>query len=62
MTLASDPKTPLSVYTGEFVIRAQIVSPSGNHLAQGKLPYQACDRNECMPPKTISVPIDVIAN
>jgi hypothetical protein len=61
MTLASDPSTKLSVYTGEFVIQAQLVSEAGNHLAQGKLRYQACDRNQCMPPKTISVPIDVIA-
>ncbi|MFZ0303457.1 MAG: protein-disulfide reductase DsbD domain-containing protein [Terracidiphilus sp.] len=61
ITLASDPGTRLSVYTGEFVIHAQIVSVAGNHLAQGKLHYQACDRNECMPPKTITVPIDVIA-
>jgi Disulphide bond corrector protein DsbC len=61
MTLASDPSTRLSVYTGEFVIHTQIVSAAGNHLAQGKLHYQACDRNQCMPPKTITVPIDVIA-
>ncbi len=61
ITLASDPKTRLSVYTGDFVIHVQIVSPAGNHQAQGKLHYQACDRNECMPPKTIAVPIDVIA-
>jgi hypothetical protein len=61
VTLASDPSTRLSVYTGEFVIHAQIVSAAGNHLAQGKLHYQACDRNQCMPPKTITVPIDVIA-
>jgi len=59
--LASDPGTKLSVYTGEFVVHAEVVSPAGNHLAQGKLHYQACDRNECMPPKTITVPIDVIA-
>lgn len=61
MSLASDPSTKLSVYTGDFVIHAQIVSAPGNHLAQGKLHYQACDRNQCMPPKTITVPIDVIA-
>jgi hypothetical protein len=61
ITLASDPNTRLSVYTGEFVIHAQIVSAAGNRLAQGRLHYQACDRNECMPPKTITVPIDVIA-
>lgn len=61
MSLASDPSTKLSVYTGDFVIHARIVSAPGNHLAQGKLHYQACDRNACMPPKTITVPIDVIA-
>jgi hypothetical protein len=38
-----------------------LVAAPGNHLVQGKLHYQACDRNECMPPKTITVPIDVIA-
>lgn len=61
ITLASDPNIRLSVYTGEFVIQAQIVSAPGNHLVQGKLHYQACDRNQCMPPKTIAVPVDVIA-
>jgi hypothetical protein len=57
---AFDPKTKLSVYTGEFVIQARIVATPGNHLVQGKLHYQACDQNQCMPPKTITVPIDVI--
>ncbi|HUA92555.1 MAG TPA: protein-disulfide reductase DsbD domain-containing protein [Terracidiphilus sp.] len=61
ITLAVDPKTKLSVYTGDFVIEARLVAAPGNHLVQGKLHYQACDRNECMPPKTITVPIDVIA-
>jgi cytochrome c biogenesis DsbD-like protein len=60
ISLAVDPKTKLNVYTGDFVIEARIVAASGNHLVQGKLHYQACDRNECMPPKTITVPIDVI--
>ena len=60
--LDADSNTKLSVYTGEFVIHAQIVATAGNHIAQGKLRYQACDHSECMPPKTIAVPIDVIAN
>ncbi|HEY1649333.1 MAG TPA: protein-disulfide reductase DsbD domain-containing protein [Terracidiphilus sp.] len=60
ITLPIDPKTELSVYTGDFMIEAQIVAAPGNHLVQGKLHYQACDRNECMPPKTITVAIDVI--
>jgi hypothetical protein len=27
---------------------------------QGKLRYQACNDSQCLPPKTITVPIDVI--
>jgi len=60
ISLALDPGTRLSVYTGEFTIHARIVAERGDHLVQGKLRYQACDRNECLPPKTIDVPIDVI--
>ncbi len=60
VSLAFDPKTKLSVYTGEFDILARIVATPGNHLVQAKLHYQACDQNQCMPPKTINVPIDVI--
>jgi hypothetical protein len=60
VSLAFDPKTKLSVYTGEFIIQARILATPGNHLVQGKLHYQACDQNQCMPPKTIDVPIDVI--
>ncbi len=60
MTLAADPNTKLSVYTGEFAIQARMVASPGNHLVQGKLRYQACDQRQCMPPKTITVPIDVI--
>ncbi len=60
ISLAFDPKTKVSVYTGEFTIHARIVATQGNHLVEGKLRYQACDQNQCMPPKTIDVPIDVI--
>ncbi len=60
ISLAYDPKTTLSVYTGEFTIETRIVAAAGNHLMRGKLHYQACDQNQCLPPKTIDVPIDVI--
>lgn len=60
MALPIDPTTKLSVYTDEFVIQARIVAAAGNHLVQGQLHYQACDNNECLPPKTITVAIDVI--
>ena len=60
ITLPFDPTTKLSVYTGEFMIEARIAAAPGNHLVQARLHYQACDQNQCLPPKTIIVPIDVI--
>jgi hypothetical protein len=62
IALPVDPTTKLSVYTGEFIIQARLVATAGNHLVEGKLHYQACDNNQCMPPKTITVAIDVIGN
>ena len=59
-TLPLDPGAKLSVYTGEFVIKARIVATAGNHLVEARLRYQACDKTACMPPKSITVPIDVI--
>jgi hypothetical protein len=59
-TLPIDPKTKLSVYTGEFTIQARIVAEPGNHLVEARLRYQACDNNACMPPKIITVPLDII--
>jgi hypothetical protein len=58
--LPLDPSTKLSVYTGEFAIQARLVAEQGNHLVEAKLHFQACDKNVCMPPKTIPVAIDVI--
>ena len=59
-TLPADPDEKLLVYTGEFTIQTKIVATRGDHLVEAKLRYQACDQNACMPPKTITVPIDVI--
>jgi hypothetical protein len=59
-TLPLDPNHKLSVYTGEFVIQARIVAEAGDHLVEAKLRFQACDKNACMPPKTIPLAIDVI--
>jgi hypothetical protein len=59
--LPLDPGNKLSVYTGEFAIQARIVAEPGNHLVEARLRFQACDKNECLPPKTIPVAIDVIA-
>jgi cytochrome c biogenesis DsbD-like protein len=59
-TLPVDPSTKLSVYTGEFAIQARIEAEPGEHLVEAKLRFQACDKSACMPPKTITVAIDVI--
>ena len=56
----ADPKTKLNVYSGEFAIEARMVAQAGNHLVEARLKYQACDQTQCLPPKTITVPIDVI--
>jgi DsbC/DsbD-like thiol-disulfide interchange protein len=60
--LPLDPGTKLSVYTGEFTIQAHLTAQRGNHLVEARLRYQACDKAACFPPKTITVPIDVIGN
>ena len=59
-TLPLDPKTKLSVYSGEFTLQARLKATPGNHLVQAQLRYQACDNNVCMPPKTIPVAIYVV--
>ena len=58
--LPADPDTKLNVYSGEFTIQTKLVAESGDHLVKAKLRYQACDLTACMPPKTITVPIDVV--
>jgi len=57
---AFSPNDKLSVYTGEFVLRAHVVAQPGEHLMQGALRYQACDANSCYPPKKAPVAVDVV--
>jgi hypothetical protein len=57
----ADPTEKLSVYTGEFIIHAELVATKGDHLVEATLKYQACDNQICMPPHSIPVTIDVIA-
>jgi hypothetical protein len=56
-----DPKSKLSVYVGEFTIDAHIRAEKGNHLVEAKLHYQACNNAQCLPPRTATVAVDVIA-
>lgn len=57
---AFSPNDKLSVYTGEFVLRAHITAQPGEHLVQALLRYQACDANSCYPPKKAPVAVDLI--
>lgn len=59
--LAALPGEKLSVYTGDFVVRAHIKAAAGQHLLQGSLRYQACDVNACYPPREAPVALDVVA-
>jgi hypothetical protein len=56
-----NPQEKLNVYTGEFIIHAELVAAKGEHLVEGTLHYQACNNESCMPPHSIPVAIDVIA-
>ncbi len=58
---AFSPNDKLSVYTGEFVLRAHVTAQRGDHLVQAALRYQACDAHSCYPPKTAPVAISLIA-
>lgn len=55
------PKEKLSVYAGEFILKAMITAQPGQHLLEGGLRYQACDSNSCYPPKTIPVALNILA-
>jgi len=58
---AVNPKEKLSVYTGEFTVHAELVAKHGEHLVEATLHYQACNNEQCMPPHSIPVAIDIIA-
>ena len=60
-SFAFSPNEKLSVYAGEFVLKATIEAQPGQHLLQTLLRYQACDSNSCYPPKTIPVAMNVTA-
>lgn len=55
------PTEKLSVYAGEFILKAMITAQAGQHLLEAGLRYQACDSNSCYPPKTIPVALNILA-
>lgn len=50
---------PISVFTGDFDIvtrfRVPARAPGGPAIMAGKLRYQACNHNSCLPPRTIEL-------
>jgi thioredoxin:protein disulfide reductase len=57
---------PVSVFTGNFEIVTQFKTAPGAGpgpaVIAGKLHYQACNENMCLPPKTIdvSLPVEIV--
>ena len=56
-----DPKTKLSVYAGNFIVRLPVTAAPGAHSIDASLRYQACNNASCFPPKTLPVRIDFTA-
>jgi len=49
---------PLSVFTGDFAIQSTVKPKvAGFIVLNGKLRYQACNHNACLPPKTIDIKV-----
>jgi hypothetical protein len=59
--LAFSPKEKLSVYTGDFTLRAHLRVPPGPHSLDGVLRYQACDVNSCLPPRNLQFSVSILA-
>jgi hypothetical protein len=57
MSFPFDPSTKLSVYSGDFIVRGNVMAPgqasTGSYTIHGELKYQACDNNACYPPKKL---------
>lgn len=56
-----DPKTKLSVYTGDFTLTAHLLAKKGTQKFSGLLKYQACDHAACYPPKSLPFVVEVTA-
>jgi Disulphide bond corrector protein DsbC len=55
---------PLSVFTGDFELvtkfKVAANASAGPAVVLGKLRYQACSNNACLPPRTIEIKLPVI--
>jgi len=57
-------ETRLSVFTGDFELvtkfKAAAGASNGPGLMVGKLRYQACNNNSCLPPKVIEIKLPIV--
>lgn len=57
-------KEKLSVYTGDFKVKAQVSASrsatTGPYTVHGELKYQACNDKACFPPKTLPVAFNIV--
>ncbi len=57
---------PLSVYTGEIVVKlplkADKMATTGQHQLTGKLTFQPCDEEVCYRPQTVAMTLPVTVN
>ncbi len=56
-----DPKTKLSVYSGDFALTVHLVAKRGTQKLDGLLRYQACDHAACYPPKSLPFTVTLAA-
>ncbi|HTK95577.1 MAG TPA: protein-disulfide reductase DsbD domain-containing protein [Terriglobales bacterium] len=63
LSLSFSPKDKLSVYSGDFAIKAQVSAShgasTGPYTVHGELKYQACNDKACFPPKTLPFAFDI---
>lgn len=57
-------KEKLSVYTGDFKIKAQVSASrsatTGPYTVHGELKYQACNDRACFPPRTLPITFNIV--
>jgi Disulphide bond corrector protein DsbC len=63
MAFAFSPNEKLSVYSGDFSVKAVLKAPAkaaaGSYPVNGELRFQACDHSACYPPRSIPVQFQV---
>jgi hypothetical protein len=64
LALSFSPKEKLSVYTGDFKVKAQVSASrsatTGPYTVHGELKYQACNDKACFPPKTLPIAFNIV--